>query len=94
MLSPLSARRDVASVREVASVRLCALTHRRVLGSMGRIYRNLRTLLDENEIDTLTGLCNRKSFDESFVRMTYLPPVDSLGRTCQAPVDLGRHRLF
>ncbi len=80
VLMPLSAGREVAGVLEVASVRSFTLEQRRVLGSMGRFYRNLCTLLDENESDALTGLRNRKSFDESFVRMTYLPPVASTGR--------------
>jgi diguanylate cyclase (GGDEF)-like protein len=33
------------------------------------VYRNYQTLLDYSERDSLTGLLNRKTFDERFVRM-------------------------
>ncbi|OYU99462.1 MAG: hypothetical protein CFE45_12860 [Burkholderiales bacterium PBB5] len=32
------------------------------------VYRQLRGLINENERDSLTGLLNRKTFDEAFVR--------------------------
>ncbi|MCM0608769.1 MAG: GGDEF domain-containing protein [Ideonella sp. WA131b] len=41
----------------------------RLVGSILRIYRNFQGLLDYSERDTLTGLLNRKTFDESFLRM-------------------------
>jgi diguanylate cyclase (GGDEF)-like protein len=37
--------------------------------SILRIYRNFQGLLDYSERDTLTGLLNRKTFDESFLRV-------------------------
>ena len=40
--------------------------------SLLRVYRNLVGLLDYSERDTLTGLLNRKSFDETFLRATVL----------------------
>ncbi|MCP5265445.1 MAG: GGDEF domain-containing protein [Burkholderiaceae bacterium] len=40
----------------------------RTLVGIQRFYRHLRALLDENERDAMTGLLNRKSFDEAFVR--------------------------
>ena len=40
----------------------------RMVGSLLRFYRQLRGLIDENERDGLTGLLNRKTFDETFVR--------------------------
>ncbi|MEK8051798.1 GGDEF domain-containing protein [Ideonella sp. DXS22W] len=40
----------------------------RMVASLLRFYRQLRGLIDENERDGLTGLLNRKTFDESFVR--------------------------
>ncbi len=36
--------------------------------SILRIYRNFQGLLDYSERDTLTGLLNRKTFDESFLK--------------------------
>lgn len=40
----------------------------RLVGSVLRIYRNFEDLLDYSERDTLTGLLNRKTFDEAFLR--------------------------
>ena len=40
----------------------------RLVVSVLRIYRNFEELLDYSERDTLTGLLNRKTFDESFLR--------------------------
>jgi diguanylate cyclase (GGDEF)-like protein len=41
----------------------------RTVSSVLRIYRNFQDLLDYSERDTLTGLLNRKTFDERFMRM-------------------------
>lgn len=43
---------------------------RRVAEGMGRIYVNVINLLDASERDTLTGLLNRKSFDDTFYKAT------------------------
>jgi diguanylate cyclase (GGDEF)-like protein len=42
--------------------------HRQLMPSLLGFHRQLRGLMDDNERDSLTGLLNRKSFDESFVR--------------------------
>ena len=42
-----------------------------------RIYRNVQTLLDYSERDTLTGLLNRKIFDDSFYKVSSLPLLDA-----------------
>jgi diguanylate cyclase (GGDEF)-like protein len=39
------------------------------IGGVLRIYCNFQGLLEYSERDTLTGLLNRKTFDESFLRM-------------------------
>lgn len=41
----------------------------RVVEGMARIYANFINLLDSSERDTLTGLLNRKSFDDTFFRL-------------------------
>jgi diguanylate cyclase (GGDEF)-like protein len=41
----------------------------RLACSILRIFRNFQALLDYSERDTLTGLLNRKTFDESFLRL-------------------------
>ena len=38
-----------------------------------KIFRNVLSLLDYSESDTLTGLLNRKSFDETFYKASALP---------------------
>jgi diguanylate cyclase (GGDEF)-like protein len=38
-----------------------------------RIYRNMHALLDYSERDSLTGLLNRKIFDDSFYKVSALP---------------------
>jgi diguanylate cyclase (GGDEF)-like protein len=40
------------------------------------VYRNYQSLLDYSERDSLTGLLNRKTFDEKFSRMVAVRPVD------------------
>ena len=41
------------------------------------VYRNYQSLLDYSERDSLTGLLNRKTFDEKFARMVNAKPADS-----------------
>jgi diguanylate cyclase (GGDEF)-like protein len=50
------------------------------LRSMLRFYGNLRALLEENERDALTGLLNRKSFDETFSRVAFVRDHDAVDR--------------
>jgi len=40
------------------------------------VYRNYQSLLDYSERDSLTGLLNRKTFDEKFSRMVAVRPAD------------------
>lgn len=54
------------------------------------VYRNYQSLLDYSERDSLTGLLNRKTFDEKFSRMVAFKPMD-----CPVPnnEDERRHHL-
>ncbi|MDO9238034.1 MAG: GGDEF domain-containing protein [Aquabacterium sp.] len=70
-LYPLSAGQEVVGVIEVITDAPLTADHRRVLVSMSRFYRNLSGLLEENESDALTGLLNRKTFDEAFARTAH-----------------------
>lgn len=48
-----------------------------VMGGILSVYRNFQNLLDYSERDSLTGLLNRKTFDEKFSKMaTYVAPTD------------------
>jgi diguanylate cyclase (GGDEF)-like protein len=44
------------------------IAEQRMVSSVLRIYHNFQGLLDYSERDTLTGLLNRKTFDESFLK--------------------------
>ncbi|TXH41802.1 MAG: GGDEF domain-containing protein [Burkholderiaceae bacterium] len=46
------------------------LHNERLISGILRIYRNFMGLMDYSERDTLTGLLNRKSFDETFLKAT------------------------
>jgi diguanylate cyclase (GGDEF)-like protein len=66
---PLASDSEVFGVLEIATVAPLAGADLRLVSSILRIYRNFQGLLDYSERDTLTGLLNRKTFDESFLRI-------------------------
>lgn len=66
---PLVSERDAVGVVEVQTPRPLKDSQQRLVGSVLRVYRNFQGLLDYSERDTLTGLLNRKTFDESFLRI-------------------------
>ena len=76
----IGALRDLVQPRAVAIYRAVGeageqrwLTRARL--APVRVFRNFQALLDYSERDTLTGLLNRKTFDESFLRIaTHAPP--------------------
>lgn len=49
----------------------------RVIDGMLQIYRNFCQLLQESQTDSLTGLANRKTFDECFSRVYELQPMEN-----------------
>jgi diguanylate cyclase (GGDEF)-like protein len=56
-----------------------------VIDGMLQIYRNFCLLLQESQTDSLTGLANRKTFDECFSRVYELQPFDE--GECTVDVD-------
>jgi len=68
-LFPIATERDVVSVIEILSTQRLGPAAQRTVGSVLRIYHNFQGLLDYSERDTLTGLLNRKTFDESFLKV-------------------------
>ena len=46
-----------------------AIEHAEMVACLARIYASQIKLLDYSELDTLTGLLNRKTFDETFERV-------------------------
>ena len=67
-LFPLSTDREVVGVLEIDSEQPLSHDELKLVGGILRVYRNFRGLLDYSERDTLTGLLNRKTFDDAFMR--------------------------
>ncbi len=80
-LYPLQTDSEIVAVLEVWQLNAPTQEEARILSAVRRYYRHLRGLLDENERDALTGLLNRKSFDETFVRAAL-----QLGHDVPAPL--------
>ncbi|MDE2453363.1 MAG: GGDEF domain-containing protein [Burkholderiales bacterium] len=72
-LFPLCSDREGVGVLEVETGLALSDEQMRLVSSILRVYRNFEALLDYSERDTLTGLLNRKTFDEAFMRMTAVP---------------------
>ncbi|MBK6717961.1 MAG: GGDEF domain-containing protein [Burkholderiales bacterium] len=69
-LLPMASEREVEGVVELVLDQPLDLSLQRMAQSVLKIHRNFLGLLDYSERDTLTGLLNRKSFDETFLRAT------------------------
>jgi diguanylate cyclase (GGDEF)-like protein len=65
---PVGSDVEVLGVLEVDSAEPLDDERERIVSSVLRIYRNFYSLLDYGERDMLTGLLNRKCFDESFIK--------------------------
>ena len=65
---PVSNEREVVGVLEIETAHALSPEHVRLVSGILRVYRNFQGLLDYSERDTLTGLLNRKTFDDTFMR--------------------------
>jgi len=74
---PMLTDRSSVGVLEVVTRDALSLRERHLVTGMLRIYRNYLSLLDDSERDTLTGLLNRKTFEQTF------------GKLLGTPVDTG-----
>jgi diguanylate cyclase (GGDEF)-like protein len=66
---PLATEREAVGVVELHTGHMLAAEDVRLVSSILRVYRNFQDLLDDSERDMLTGLLNRKTFDENFLRI-------------------------
>ena len=73
-LFPLAGDSGAVGVLELRTERALVPSERRSVGSILRIYRNFQGLLDYSERDTLTGLLNRKTFDDAFLKLSLPAP--------------------
>ncbi len=83
---PLTTDHEVVGVLEVESELPLDVASHRMVGSILRIYRNFQALLDYSERDTLTGLLNRKTFDDVFCKLA-LASVSAQGDDADADAD-------
>jgi diguanylate cyclase (GGDEF)-like protein len=65
---PLAGDRGPLGVIEIERAESLSETEKRLVAGFARIYRNMVSLLDYSERDTLTGLLTRKTFDDSFMK--------------------------
>jgi diguanylate cyclase (GGDEF)-like protein len=63
-----------------------------VAGIVG-VYRNFQNLLDYSERDSLTGLLNRKTFDDQLARMLHCAHTQTEGQDARLPGALERRHL-
>ena len=75
---PLATECETVGVLELESEEPLSTADIRLVSNILRIYRNFQGLLDYSERDTLTGLLNRKTFDESFLRICTMPEAASV----------------
>ena len=76
-LFPVMSDTGAVGVIEIQNTRGIGAKSRRLVFGVLRIYRNVQTLLDYSERDSLTGLLNRKIFDDSFYKVSSLPLLDA-----------------
>ncbi|MFT3664697.1 GGDEF domain-containing protein [Piscinibacter sp.] len=65
---PVASDHEPPGVLEIESDAPLEERDQRLVLSILRIYRNFQGLLDYGERDTLTGLLNRKTFDDNFLK--------------------------
>lgn len=83
----LTGAHEPAGVLELHSVLPLDEASRRLVCSVLRIYRNFQALLDYSERDTLTGLLNRKTFEEAFYKLAGELAAADAARPAQAVAD-------
>lgn len=89
---PLDAEQQTVGVLEVLTREALSAADQRLVAGMLRVYRNFQGLLDYSERDTLTGLLNRKTFDESFMRLALAVP-DALPAAAQGGLRQAETKL-
>ncbi|WP_428505397.1 GGDEF domain-containing protein [Roseateles sp.] len=88
-LFPIATEREVIGVLEIHSASRLKSKAQRMVSSVLRIYHNFQGLLDYSERDTLTGLLNRKTFEESFLKA--LSELSTLAQVAAADPQAGEN---
>jgi diguanylate cyclase (GGDEF)-like protein len=74
-----------AAVLQVATAKALTQEQVRMVSSFLRFYGNFRELVTDNERDLLTGLLNRKTFDEAFTRAAQMTLTRGDAAAAEAP---------
>lgn len=75
---PLVGEQSTSAIVEICSTQpLTAEATRMAMGIL-KIFQNFQSLLDYSEHDTLTGLLNRKTFDDSFFKVAIASQTESV----------------
>ena len=82
-LFPLLANGQAVAVLELRGPRLLGDITGRTVEAVLQLYGNFLTLLDYGERDALTGLLNRKTFDDAVIQLLLEPP--SASTRCNDP---------
>ncbi len=72
VLLPMASGREIEGVLELRTDAPLSAGEVRLAEGVLKIHRNFLSLLDYSERDTLTGLLNRKSFDDTFLKATVM----------------------
>jgi diguanylate cyclase (GGDEF)-like protein len=90
---PIADNSGTQGVMELHSDAPLAEEHHQLMASLLGFHRQLRGLMDDNERDSLTGLLNRKSFDESFIRAAMAMEDDTQAEPAAELVEPDRRAL-
>ncbi len=87
---PLANELQAIGVLEMSTPQPLTAEQVHLVSSILRIYRNMQGLLDYSERDMLTGLLNRKTFNESFLGMAALAAAQDAGAVAHEARRPGR----
>jgi diguanylate cyclase (GGDEF)-like protein len=93
---PIWLNEGVSTVLEICNPQPYQESTLRMIEGMLSVYRNFQSLLDYSERDSLTGLLNRKTFDERFAKLLASSPDDAkdeISTERRHPTEVQEHWL-
>lgn len=90
LVVPIVTDADAVLLLEVRAGRALRDDAVALVQGVGKVYRNFCNLLDYSERDTLTSLLNRKSFDETFYKVTARLSGDAASAAAGVDDELGQ----
>ena len=88
---PLANGDGLAGLLEFVVPRRLTKSERQLIRGFSALHRNFLDLLEYSQIDALTGLLNRKTFDDNLDRILRAEPITARGRTggCRGSAGAG-----